>query len=176
MVLLRKQLSTGLKKNQLEDLSADEVLIDPLPEDILELDEMWSFVYSKVNKAWLWFAICRRTQQLVGWHLGKRDQVSANYFFVEIPSKYSICRSRSDPWHCYECLPQEKHRIGQKGTGETSYIEGFNNIIRQRLGRFVRKTCSFSKKWDNHFEVIKWFIREYNLERKSAMISHYRKA
>ena len=51
MVLLRKQLSTGLKKNQLEDLSADEVLIDPLPEDILELDEMWSFVYSKVNKA-----------------------------------------------------------------------------------------------------------------------------
>ena len=130
----------------MEDLSADEVLIDPLPEDILELDEMWSFVYSKANKAWLWFAICRRTQQLVGWHLGKRDQVSANYFFVEIPSKYSIGRSRSEPWHCYECWPKEKHRIGEKGTGETSYIEGFNNIIRQRLGRFVRKTSPFSKK------------------------------
>ena len=37
MVLLRKQLSTGLKK-QLEDLSPNEVLIDPRPEDILELD------------------------------------------------------------------------------------------------------------------------------------------
>ena len=84
----------------MEDLSPDQVLIDPGPEDILALDEIWSLVDSKANTAWLGFAIGRRTQQLVGWHLGKRDQVSANYFFVEIPSKYSIGRSRSEPWHC----------------------------------------------------------------------------
>ena len=73
MVLLRKQLSTGFKK-QLEDLSPDQVLIDPLPKDILELDEIWSLVDSKANTAWLGFAIGRRSQQLVGWHLGQRDQ------------------------------------------------------------------------------------------------------
>jgi len=50
MVLLRKQLSTGFKK-QLEDLSPDQVLIDPLPKDILELDEIWSLVDSKANTA-----------------------------------------------------------------------------------------------------------------------------
>ena len=72
--------------------------------------------------------------------------------------------------HNYKCLPKEKHRICEKGAGETSYIEGFNNMIRQRLGRFVRKTSPFSKKWANHFEVIKWFIRAYNWARKSAMI------
>jgi hypothetical protein len=65
-------------KKQLEDLSPDQVLIDPLPEDILALDEIWPLVDSKANKAWLGFAIDRRSQQLVGWHVGKRDQVTAN--------------------------------------------------------------------------------------------------
>jgi len=96
MALLHKQLSTEFEK-QLEDLSPDQVLIDPGPEDILELDERWSLVNSKVNTAWLGFAIGRRSQQLVGWHVGKRDPVSANYFLVEIPSQDSICHSRSDP-------------------------------------------------------------------------------
>ncbi len=50
MLLLRKQLSTRFKK-QLEDLSPDQVLIDPGPEDILELDEIWSLVGSKANTA-----------------------------------------------------------------------------------------------------------------------------
>ena len=59
MVLLRKQLSTGFKK-QLEDLSPDQVLIDPRLEDILELDERWSLVDSKANTAWLGLAIGRR--------------------------------------------------------------------------------------------------------------------
>ena len=72
MLLLRKQLSTGLKK-QLEDLSPDQVLIDPGPEDILALDEMWSLVDSKANTVWLRLAIGRGSQQLVGWHVGKRD-------------------------------------------------------------------------------------------------------
>ena len=82
------------------DLSPDQVLIDPGPEDILEFDEIWFLVDSKANQAWLGFAIGRRTQQLVGWHLGQRDQVSANYFVLEIPSKDRIYRSRIEPWHC----------------------------------------------------------------------------
>ena len=100
MLLLRKQLSTRFKK-QLEDLSPDQVLIDPGPEDILALDEIWSLVDSKANTAWLGFAIGRRSQQLVGWHVGTRDPVSANYFVLEIPSQDRICRSRNAPWHCY---------------------------------------------------------------------------
>ena len=38
-------------KKQLEDLSLDQVLIDPGPEDILALDEIWSLVDFKANKA-----------------------------------------------------------------------------------------------------------------------------
>jgi len=75
----------------LEDLSPDQVLIDPGPEDILALDEIWSLVDSKANTAWLGFAIGRRGQQLVGWHVGTRDQVSANYFLLEAISKRPQC-------------------------------------------------------------------------------------
>ncbi len=34
-------------------------------DDVLELDEMWSFVLKKANKRWLWVALCRRTRQIV---------------------------------------------------------------------------------------------------------------
>ena len=170
MVLHQKQLLNGLKKNQFWNDFPKEVLIKPLEDDILEFDEMWSFVQTKGNKAWLWFAICRRTKQIVSWHLGKRNQYSANEFFRKIPKNYRHCKTKSDMWHCYESLSKKTHELCEKGTGETSYIEGFNNIIRQRLARFVRKTCSFSKKWENHKLVVEWFIREYNLEMKSVMV------
>ena len=31
-------------------------------DDVLELDEAWSFVFKKDQKRWLWTAICRRTR------------------------------------------------------------------------------------------------------------------
>jgi len=42
------------------------------PGDVLELDEIWSFVLSpqvpfgeKSQKRWIWLALCRRTRQIV---------------------------------------------------------------------------------------------------------------
>src|SRR5690606_31407758 len=34
-------------------------------EDVLELDELWSFVGNKSQERWLWLALCRRTRQVV---------------------------------------------------------------------------------------------------------------
>jgi hypothetical protein len=46
-----------------------DTLIAPDPNDpnatILELDEWWSFVFKKVNKVWIWIALCRKTRQVV---------------------------------------------------------------------------------------------------------------
>ncbi|MFN7715101.1 MAG: IS1 family transposase, partial [Pseudanabaenaceae cyanobacterium] len=47
-------------------------------------------------------------------------------------------------------------------TGKTSYIERVNNTFRQRIGRLVRKTSSFSKKLKNHIDSIWYFIHHYN--------------
>lgn len=41
-------------------------------------------------------------------------------------------------------------------------IERFNNTLRQRVSRLVRKTLSFSKSLDNHVGAIWYFIHYYN--------------
>ena len=53
--------------------------------------------------------------------------------------------------------------MGQE-SGETAHVERWNNTLRQRLARFVRKTLSFSKSDVYHNIVTKWFSAEYNLD------------
>lgn len=45
-----------------------------------------------------------------------------------------------------------------KETGRTSYIERLNNTLRQRVGRLVRKTLSFTKKLSNHIGAVWDFV------------------
>ncbi len=59
-------------------------------------------------------------------------------------------------------LPSKRHRAVGKETGFTSYIERFNNTLRQRVSRLVRKTLSFSKSLENHIGAIWYFIHYYN--------------
>ncbi|MBN8589066.1 MAG: hypothetical protein J0L94_12180, partial [Rhodothermia bacterium] len=40
-------------------------LVPAEKNDVLELDELWSFVCKKVQKRWVWIALCRRTRQVV---------------------------------------------------------------------------------------------------------------
>jgi len=59
-------------------------------------------------------------------------------------------------------LLSEDHQSVGKETGETAHIERWNNTLRQRVGRFVRKTLSFSKSDMYHEAALKVFINEYN--------------
>jgi len=61
------------------------------------------------------------------------------------------------------CIFQSKrHKPVSKDSGKTNHIERFNNTLRQRVSRLVRKTLSFSKKLDNHIGAIWYFIHHYN--------------
>ncbi len=51
-----------------------------------------------------------------------------------------------------------------KETGETAHVERWNNTLRQRLGRFTRKTLSFSKLKSMHETCLRLFIHQYNQE------------
>jgi hypothetical protein len=62
---------------------------------------------------------------------------------------------------------RKRHRAVGKETGKTSYIERFNNTLRQRVGRLVRKTLSFSKKLSNHIGAIWYFVHHYNASLRS---------
>jgi len=55
------------------------------------------------------------------------------------------------------------HQSVGKETGETAHVERWNNTLRQRLARFVRKTLSFSKSDEYHEFALKLFIHEYNV-------------
>lgn len=49
-----------------------------------------------------------------------------------------------------------------KEEGETNHVERWNNTLRQRIPRFIRKSLSFSKSEEMHELYLKLFIYNYN--------------
>ena len=141
-----------------------DTLLPPQAADVLELDELWSFVCKKDAKRWLWIALCRRTRQIVAFVIGDRSDETCRRLWNKIPESYRSCHSYSDFWAAYQkVFSSATHQSVGKESGQTAHVERWNNTLRQRLARFVRKTLSFSKSDVNHNIVTKWFIAEYNL-------------
>jgi insertion element IS1 protein InsB len=130
----------------------------------VQMDELWSFVDDKGNKPWVWLALDVETREIVGCHIGDRSAESALGLWQSMPGVYRQCAVMyTDEWEAYKAvLPSKRHQAVGKETGLTSYIERFNNTLRQRVSRLVRRTLSFSKKLDNHTGAIWNFIHYYN--------------
>ena len=154
-----------LAKKKLSDLSpVSETLIPYQSGDVLELDEVWSFVFMRVNQVWLWTALCRRIRQIVAYVNGDHSAETCRVLWNRIPLEYRQCHTFSDFWRAYALIfPEETHRSVGKETGETTHMERWNNTLRQRIGRLVRETLSFSKDDWWHDKVTHWFILSYNL-------------
>jgi insertion element IS1 protein InsB len=130
----------------------------------IQCDEMWSFVGSKDNRQWIWLAIDERSAEIVGLYVGARDRGGAAGLWASLPAVYRQCAvAYTDFWSSYEeIFPASRHRAVGKETGGTSKIERFNNTMRQRIARLVRKTLSFSKKLANHIGAMWLFVHHYN--------------
>jgi insertion element IS1 protein InsB len=151
---------------QLPDLA--KTLAAARSGDVLELDELWSFVLKKDNKKWVWIALCRRTRQIVAFFVGDRSEKSCREVWKRIPDTYKHCCTYSDFWKAYaKVFATGKHQSVGKETGQTAHVERWNNTLRQRLARFVRKTLSFSKSEKFHRLTLRLFIHHYNLQRIS---------
>lgn len=132
--------------------------------DILELDELWSFVYCKANPCWVWVALCRRTRQVVSWAMGSRDEERCQTLGELVPAEYRNSMVYSDFYAVYEnVLQHARHQSAGKDSGQTNHVERWNNTLRQRICRFVRRTLSFSKSELMHELYLKLFIHNYNL-------------
>ena len=124
---------------------------------------MWSFVYKRKNKRWLWLALCRRTRQIVAYALGSRGICTCRVLWQRIPAAYKHSLCYSDFWAAYaKVVPQEQHDPSEK-KGKTNHIERWNNTFRQRVGRFVRRTLSFSKSDEMHDIAVRLFLHHHNL-------------
>lgn len=161
----RKTLARWLKQKAktLPDLT--DTLAPARADDVLELDELWSFVSSKDNQRWVWIALCRRTRQVVAFFVGDRSEASCRQLWARLPEAYRHCRTFSDFWDAYQkVFGTGKHHSVGKASGETNHVERWNNTLRQRLARFVRKTLSFSKSDFYHELVLRLFLIRYNIE------------
>ena len=132
--------------------------------DVLELDELWSFVGKKSNKRWVWIALCRQTRQVVAYFIGDRSLKSCWQLWHWIPTSYRHCQTFSDFWDAYQKVFGDSHQSVGKETGQTAHVERWNNTLRQRVSRFVRKTLSFSKTDEFHEIALKLFLHRYNLD------------
>jgi hypothetical protein len=56
----------------------------------------------------------------------------------------------------------EEHTAAGKESGFTAHVERWNNTLRQKLGRFVRKNLSFSKSDVMHELCLRLFLHDYN--------------
>ena len=126
----------------------------------MQCDELWSFVDNKGNKQWVWLALDAKTREIVGVYIGDRDEIAARKLWNSLPPVYRQCAvAYTDFWSAYGAVfPGTRHQAVGKETGKTSYIERFNNTLRQRVSRLVRKTLSFSKSLENHIGVIWYFV------------------
>jgi len=152
-----------------------ETVIAPEGNDpdatILELDELWSFVLKKANQAWIWIALCRKPRQVVSYAIGDRSEKTCRKLWEAIPTTYQAGHCFTDFWAAYQAvIPEEQHTAVGKETGETAHVERWNNTLRQRLARFVRKTLSFSKSLVMHDICLRLFLHRYNLERTSILM------
>lgn len=150
-------------------------LIPPDPEHpqtkVLELDELWSFVQKRENKVWVWIALCRGTRQIVGCALGDRSTDTCRKLWASIPETFRANHCYSDFWNAYaHVVPEGQHSAVGKETGETAHVERWNNTLRQRLGRFTRKTLSFSKTLQMHTICLRRFLHRYNRLRKQLWL------
>lgn len=135
----------------------------------IQLDEMWTFVGQRNNKQWLWMALNPINRQIVAFHVGGRSSKDAELFYEKIPAIFKgQAGFFSDYWQAYVAAFENENHFGVgKDSGLTAYIERFNGTLRQRSSRLVRKALSFSKSLENHIGAIKYFICNYNLERKA---------
>jgi len=163
MQLSRRTVSRWLQGWVRQTTSTLAHLLPAEREEVLELDELWSFVGKKTQARWLWLALCRRTRQVIAYWLGDRSETSAVQLWRRLPNAYVHALSFSDGWEAYRFVfDQRRHQQVGKETGQTNHVERWFNTLRQRLGRFTRKTLSFSKRDDMHEGVLRLFLDAYN--------------
>ena len=85
--IARQTLARWLQQEAIELPDLAETLVPPDENDVLELDELWSFVLKKSEKRWIWIALCRRTRQVVAYYIGDRSEKSCRKLWERIPHR-----------------------------------------------------------------------------------------
>jgi len=166
----RQQVSIWIREHVKSLPALRTTLLPAQPDEELELDEAWSFVFKKTNKRWLWTVMCRRTRQIIAIAIGDRSEKTCRRLWKRIPVSYRDSTAYTDFWKAYlDVIPKHQHIALGKDSGQTNHMERWYNTLRQRQARYVRKTLSFSKSEAFHHMVTKWFIVDHNVAMKQSL-------
>ena len=120
-----------------------------------EVDEMWSFVQSKAQQRWLWWAIDHATGNVLAYILAEHKD-DAFVALKALLEPFGIMQFYSDGWGAYERhIEPAFHSVGKRNTQK---IERKHLTLRTRIKRLARKTICFSKSIVMHDVVIGLFI------------------
>jgi insertion element IS1 protein InsB len=123
-----------------------------------EMDEFWSFVRTKSNQRWTWYAIDKASGIILAWHNGGRTDADFRKllkYLENIPIELYF----SDDWGAYtRILPANRHYIGKRYTWK---IERKTLNFRIHIKRLSRKTICYSKNEKIHDNVIGMYIERY---------------
>lgn len=97
------------------------------------------------------------------WRLSSVTAETCQKLWDAIPAVYQAGHCYTDFWEAYhKVIPEEQHTASGKDSGHTAHVERWNNTLRQRLARFVRKTLSFSKSDLMHEICLRLFLHRYH--------------
>ena len=125
------------------------------------MDEQWSFVGSKKNQRWLWYAWEPRFKRIIAHAFGRRTDATLKKL-LKLLAPYRFEFFCTDDWASYaKQLPEKKHIIGKHFTQR---IERQNLNFRTRLKRLARRSICFSRSEEVHDKVIGEFIYRENYQ------------
>jgi hypothetical protein len=112
---------------------------------VLELDELWSFVLKKTNKAWIWIALCRKTRQVVAYAIGDRSEQTCRILWEAIPEAYRTGHCYTDFWKAYQAVIRSASSIQReerKREKRLMWSAGITRCANVWLVLFARRSLS----------------------------------
>ena len=136
----------GLRRPVTALAKLSQTLLPPQASDGLELDAGWTFIQPSCFEPWLWTALCRRTRHMVAYASGDRSQSTGRKLKARLPHGSRDGLLVAAGWQAYQqVFPDHQLPVYQGVRGPTHPIERGYTRLRQRLGRYPRKTLAFSK-------------------------------
>lgn len=131
---------------------------------MIQLDESWRFVGSKVHVQWVRVPWDGATRRALGMVAGDRSPATARRPWAALPVGHRTDATvYTDHLASYrKAVPTAQHRAGGQDSGRTAHLERFRLTLRPRCSRLVRKALSFSRCRRNHVGAIGYFVRHYN--------------
>ncbi|PHM28809.1 transposase [Xenorhabdus budapestensis] len=116
-----------------------------------EMDEQWSYVKSKKQPRWLFYAYDKLRRKVIAHVFGPRTKKTLMRLMALL-APFNIVVCMTDGWKSDEKTLMGKLHVASKRY--TQHIERHNLNLRQHLARLTRKTLSFLKSVEMHDRVM----------------------